>query len=129
LTVNLSTTIRKKRIYKPLTKEQRIRANEKQNERRKGIKQKKYTSEEHRKTYAHKYYLMQKEKDIFKLRELNIKRSKKRIDVISDSYVKKIINDASGIKTSLISNEMIDAKREHIKVIRQLKEMINENFN
>ena len=58
-----------------------------------------------------------------KVIETRIKAKKKAREGLSDSYVVDVLCNIQGISAALITKELIDAKRVHLKITRKLKEL------
>ena len=56
-----------------------------------------------------------------KLREVNRQYSKEKVKNISDAYARQMLADCSPLKGSQFPQEIVDAKRELMKLRRELK--------
>lgn len=59
-------------------------------------------------------------------REAYNKTAARYRDELSDWYIKRLLTSSCGLKPSEIPQQLIDLKRMHVKILRQLKESPNE---
>jgi len=79
--------------------------------------------------YYLKYKKKYREQNQDKIFEYNKKYGKQNIDKIKDNYIKRLLYGNSGIKFQDITSELIEAKREQIKLFRLIKQIKNELRN